>query len=183
MPQASIKLLALGLAISLSACMSTEEKKKAAEEEGNAIVAIKSKLLKGAGDALKSDGKEAAESASEGVGEVIKGVNTGFDKSLNQANVTCDSTFLQTFELGRTDKVYNGNDSDTSNAKRVSVYLIANEAFEGKVKLKAYDAAGLEIGRSSLEITLDEDDAKYFDFEFDQRIPLLQADKFVIEKK
>lgn len=169
----------IAVAFSAVSCMSTEEKKQKAEEEGNAIVSIKSKLIKGAGDALKTDGKEAVESASEGVGEVIKGITTGYDKSINQANIIPDSTFEKSFELGRTEKIY----SDTSKVKKVTVYLIAKEAFEGKVKLKAFDASKKEIGRSSLELKLKEDDAAFYDFAFDSRTPLLQAEYFEITKK
>lgn len=179
MKKHSFKILLLSLVLLVSSCMSTEEKKKKAEEEGNALVAIKSKMIKGAGDALKSDGKEAVESATEGIGEVIKGISSGYDKSINQAKVVADSTFKQTFNIGRTEKIY----KDNSEAKKVTVYLIARQNFNGKVKLKAFDESKTEIGRSSLDITISEDDAKYFDFEFDNRTPLLKAAYFIITKK
>ncbi len=160
----------------LTSCLSTEEKKEKAEEEGNAIVSIKSKLIKGAGDALKTDGKEALESASEGIGEAFKGITTGYDKSINQAKIVSDSTFLNTFEIGRTEKIY----SDTTNIKKVSVYLIANKSFDNKIKLKAFDQSDKEIGRSTKKVKIEEDDATFIEFEFDNRTPLLQADYFKI---
>lgn len=176
----TIKYLSLALTVVfLSSCMSTEEKKKVAEEEGNALVSIKSKLIKGAGDALKDDGKEAAESASEGIGEVIKGISTGFDKSLNQTKVVPDSVFQTLFEVGRTDLYF----SDTSHTKKVTVYLISKGDFDGKVRLKAYDVANKEIGRSSCEVKVGADEAKYADFVFDQRTPLLQAAYYTIVKQ
>ncbi|BDD09504.1 hypothetical protein FUAX_19360 [Fulvitalea axinellae] len=174
-------LVLMAFALTTSSCLSTEEKKKKAEEEGNALIAIKSKLIKGAGEALKSDGKDAVETATEGVGEIIKGVNSGFDKSINQANIEADSVFLKTFSLGRLSKDFSS--SDSVKARKVSVYLIAEKAFDGKVKLKAFDASGMEIGRSVLKVKIDEDDSRYFDFEFDKRTPLLQAHRFVINLK
>ncbi len=179
-----MKVIQLIISISIasmlmSSCLSIEEKKKKAEEEGNALVSIKSKLIKGAGDALKKDGKEASESASEGIVETIKGITSGYDKSINQAKIIADSVFLKSFELGRAQKDY----GDTSNVKKVNVYLIANTAFDGKVKLKAFDAADKEIGRSALKVKIDEDDAQYFDFLFDQRTPLLQVSYFEISSK
>lgn len=57
--------------LSLSACKSREEKLKAAEDEGNLLVATKAKLLKGAADAVKKEGKEAAESLAEGTETLI----------------------------------------------------------------------------------------------------------------
>ncbi|WP_160114200.1 MULTISPECIES: hypothetical protein [Aquimarina] len=172
-----IKVIAISLSLMVSSCMSTEEKKKKAEEEGNALVSIKSKLLKGAGDALKTDGKEALESASEGISEAIKGVTKGYDKSINQAKIIADSTFLKNFEIGRTEKIY----SDSTKVKKVSVYLISSENFDGKIKLKAYNQENKEIGRSTTKVKLEADDAAFFDFEFDNRTPLLQADYFKIE--
>lgn len=176
MKKFNIAFITICLTLIVSSCLSTEEKKVKAEEEGNAAVSIKSKFLKGAGDALKTDGKEALESASEGLGEAFKGINSGYDKSINQAKVLSDSTFQKTFEVGRTQKMY----SDTSAVKKVTVYLIANKAYNSKIKLKAYDATKKEIGRSSVALKIEEDDAKFIDFEFDNRTPLLQADFFVI---
>ncbi|ADV51285.1 hypothetical protein I2486_19905 [Cellulophaga sp. E16_2] len=171
-----ITIITLLSTLLMTSCLSTEEKKIKAEEEGNAMVSIKSKLIKGAGDALKTDGKEALESASEGIGEAFKGLTTGYDKSINQAKVLSDSIFSKTFEIGRTEKIY----SDTTNIKKVTVYLIANQSFDRKIKLKAYDQSKREIGRSTKKITIEEDDALFIDFEFDNRTPLLQADYFII---
>jgi len=179
MNKMKLNVIVLGLSIAFVSCLSTEEKKEKAEAEGNAIVSIKSKLLKGAGDALKTDGKEAIASVTEGVGEVIKGMTSGYDKSINQANVVPDSLFTTYFNLGRTSKKY----SDTTNIKKVSVYLISKKSFDGKVKLKAFDESKTEIGRSIQNISILEDDAKFYDFNFDDRTPLLQASFFTIETK
>ncbi|WP_196892958.1 hypothetical protein [Aureivirga marina] len=171
------KLLVLIFACSLTSCLSLEEKKAKAEEEGNSLVAIKSKLIKGAGDALKSDGKEAAESASEGLGEVIKGTSSGFDKSLSRVNVQTDSIFSNYFELGRT-----ARESEKDSSK-VVVYLIANKNFDGKLKLKAFDNTNKEMGRTTIAVNLKEDDATYVDFFFNKRTPLTQVDFYKIEIK
>lgn len=171
-------LLSAGL---LTSCLSKEEKLKKAEDEGNTVVALKSKFIKGVGDALKKEGKEASESVSEGVGEVVKGTNSGLDKSINTANVVpADSAaFAKVLSIGRTEKFF----SEDEKTKRVSIYLISNKAYKGKVKLKAFDANQKEIGRSAVDVSLQDDDAQYFDFKFDSRIPLLQADYFTIDAK
>ena len=160
-------------------CMSVEEKKKKAEEDGNALVAIKSKMIKGAGDALKSDGKEAIASASEGIGEVVKGANSGFDKSFTGAEISIDSISADFLQVGRTQKSY----ANTEGVKKVSVYLIAKKDFTGTVRLKAFDDSGLEIGRSNMDIEIEYDDAKFFDFIFDDRTPLLQASAYSLHAK
>lgn len=159
-------------------CLSAEEKKAKAEKEGNLYVTLKAKLLKGAGEALQTDGKEAVEAASAGIGEVVKGISSGYDKSINQANVLPDSLFNCSFELGHTQKMY----ADTVSKKRVAIYLIAKTSYNGKVKLRAFDKQKREIGRSIQHIALDSEDAKFFDFEFDNRTPLLNADYFIISQ-
>ena len=165
------------LSLIISSCMSVEEKKKKAEEEGNAMVAIKSKMIKGAGDALKNEGKEAAESTAEGLSEIIKGANKGFDKSISGAKIELDSNTKNILQIGRLDK------SIASSSNTTSVYIIAKQDFTGSVKLKAFDQDGIEIGRSTQELQLTNDDAQYFDFSFDQRTPLSQAVKFTLEAK
>jgi len=176
----TLKTVITGLTIIfLTSCMSNEEKKKLAEEEGNALVSIKARLIKGAGDALKDDGKEAAESASEGIGEVIKGISTGFDKSLNQTKVVPDSTFQSIFEVGRTDQYF----SDTAKTKKVTVYLICKIPFDGTIRLKAYDVENKELGRSSCKLKIGSDEAEYADFVFDDRTPLLQISYYTIVKQ
>lgn len=170
-----IILVAL-LAIS---CTSREEKEKRAEEKGNKLVSKKASLIKGAGEALKKEGKEAVEYASEGVGEIIKGANSGIEKSFTDANIEVDSTFNLQFEIGRAEKRY----SDSEDGKKVIIYLIARQTYNGELRLKAYDSGGKEIGRSVANIALEEEDAGYFDFDFDDRTPLLQVEKFVLETK
>ena len=68
-------------------CKSREEKLQAAEEQGNLLAATKARVVKGVGEALKTDGKEAAQSVTEGSGEVVKAVGAGFDKSLSQVKL------------------------------------------------------------------------------------------------
>ena len=145
------------------------------------ITFIKSKFIKGVGDALKKEGKEASASVSEGVGEVVKGTNSGLDKSLNTAHVipVDSAAFAKVLSIGRTEKFFSENEK----TKRVTIYLISNKPYKGKLKLKAFDANKTEIGRSTVDVVLQEDDAQYFDFKFDSRIPLLQADYFMIEAK
>src|SRR4249919_3566026 len=82
-------ILALtAISISACCCQSREEKLKAAEDEGNLLVATKAKLLKGAGEAVKKEGKEAAQTIAEGGGELVKGLGTGIEKGLMEVKFT-----------------------------------------------------------------------------------------------
>ena len=73
-------------------CQSREEKLKAAEDQGNLLVATKSKLLKGAGEALKKEGKEAVETVTEGTSELVKGIGEGVEKGLKAVKVKLDES-------------------------------------------------------------------------------------------
>ncbi|MFV0303908.1 MAG: hypothetical protein ACK5IC_00310 [Moheibacter sp.] len=160
-------------------CMSKEEKMQKAEEEGNTTVSVKSRLLKGAGEALKTEGKDAVKTASEGVGEIIKGVDEGLDNSLAGAEVKIEPNATTYFELGRTQKEY----MDSESNKKVSIYMIAKQDFKGKARLKAFDSSDTEIGRSTVDVEVKADDAEYVDFVFDERTPLLQAAHFSLDTK
>lgn len=162
----------------LTACMSKEEKLKKAEEEGNELVSVKAKLVDGAGKALQKEGKEAVESASKGIGELIKGVDSGVKESINFSKVISEPTFQQNFEECKAEKVYG---SDAEKIKKVNVYLMAKNDFKGKLILKAFDANKKEIGRSSIEVSIKKEDAKYVDFLFDERTHLLQTEYFTIK--
>ena len=167
----------LSILVVMSSCMSKEEKMKKAEDEGNEIIAVKSKLVEGAGKALQNEGKAAVESATKGVGEIIKGANSGITESINVSNVISDPTFKLNFEDCKAEKIY-GSDTDK---KKVNIYLIAKNDFKGKLILKAFDVNKKEIGRSNLEVKIKKDDAKYIDFVFDVRTHLLQTEYFTIQ--
>jgi hypothetical protein len=162
----------------LFSCMSKEEKMKEAEAEGNEAIAVKSKLIEGAGKALQEQGKEAAKSASKGIGDVIKGINSGVSESINTSKVISEPAFNANFEECKAEKIYG---ADTDKQKKVTIYLIAKKDFKGNLVLKAFDADKKEIGRSSLEVSIKKDDAKYVDFSFDERTHLLQTEYFTIK--
>ena len=156
---------------------------KEAEARGKNLTSLQSKFVKGVGEALKNEGKEASEAVSEGFGEVIKGFSNGMDKSLDQTIIKANADFFKTFEIGRTDKEYSTLDSNNNETKKLMVYLIANQYYDGKIKLKAFDIHKKELGRSVIDVKMQADDAAYVDFEFDKRTPMMQAAYFVIEKK
>ena len=112
------------------------------------------------------------------MGEIIKGVNTGFSESLNTAEVQAEAAFKAIFEDCKAEKIY-GEDADKT--KKVTIYLIAKKDFKGKLVLKALNEDKKEIGRSSLDVSIKQDEAKYVDFIFDSRTHLLQTEYFVIK--
>lgn len=175
MKKTLIILFALSLMVS---CMSKEEKMKEAEADGNEVIAVKSKLIEGAGKALQEQGKAAAKSASKGVGDVIKGINSGISESINQSEVIPEASFKVNFEECKAEKIYA---SETDKVKKATIYLIAKNDYKGDLILKAFNADKKEIGRSRLTIDIKKDDAKYVDFSFDERTHLLQTEYFTIK--
>ena len=65
--------------------------------------------------------------------------------------------------------------------KGISVYIVASTAADVTLMAKAFNQAGVEIGRSKLPVKLEKDDAKYHIFEFDPQMDSMTAKKYSIE--
>jgi len=159
-----LTLLAVG-------CPSKEEVLEKAEESGKFLVEKKASLVKGVGEGLKGGGKEGAESLSEGVGEVLRGAAKGFDNSLGAVKVEAVEA-LGTAGV----KVERGARHGEDGKHGITLYLVFEQAFEGRLLLRALDAEGHEVGRSTAEEKRAAGDAGYVDFAFDERVPLLTVD-------
>lgn len=160
-------------AVLLSGCLcrSREEKLQAAEDEGNLLMATKAKLLKGAGEAMKKEGKEAMETVAEGTGQVVKGVGSGLEKGFKTMVVKVDESIAAN-GLGITRTV---RGEEGTKAHTVTAYITFEKAFTGVLELRAYDDKDQEVGRVKLDQTEKESGAHYVDFTFDERTPLLTA--------
>lgn len=155
-------------------CKSREEKLQAAEDEGNLLVATKAKLLKGAGEAVKKEGKEAAETVAEGGGELLKGFGTGIQKGLLEVKLRPHESVAAN-GLGVT-RAARGEEG--TKAHTVTAYVTYEKAFGGALEMRVYDAENREVGRAKVDADEKESGAKYVDFTFDERTPLLSADHF-----
>ena len=167
------------LALLLGACGKTrEEELKEQHDMGAAVVEDKAALVKGAGDALKKDGKEAAESISAGVGSLIKGVAGGVDQVQSDFKVSVSDS-AKSRSLGVTRIVI--SEGSAAADKGVKVYVTSSQAFKGQLQLRAFDARNIEIGRSAkVDGTFGADDALYVEFLFDTATPLSRVDHFVV---
>ena len=170
-----LAILAL-TAVLFSACLckSREEKLKDSEDEGNLLVATKARLLKGAGDAVKKEGKEAAESVAEGTGEVFKGLGKGLEKGLLEVKVKShDSVAANGLAVTRAAR---GEDGTATNT--ITAYITFDKAFAGALEVRVYDNEQREVGRAKADVEEKESGAKYVDFTFDPRTPLMTAAGF-----
>lgn len=155
----------LMVALVLTSCWSREKRNQKAEEAGQAVTEKQASFVKGIGQGLKGLGKEAVETVSEGVGEVLKGGNEGLDKSLVKIEVRVADKLKET--LGATRAETNLNDS--TQAKEVIVYTIFEKDFDGKLVLKAFDKGNQEIGRSVVALKEASDNSRFVEFPFDKR--------------
>jgi len=124
------------------------------------------------GDTAKKVGSKVGESLSE----FSSGIGEGIDKKM-------------TIEVELTEAILEKNLTHTIaksqglGSNGISVYLISKDAVKGSLVTKALNEEGLEIGRSTVEIDFDEDDAKYVDFDFDRTMDLQLAKSFKIDLK
>ena len=167
-------IAATALCLSACCCQSREEKLKAAEDEGNLLIAAKARLLKGAGESLKKEGKEAAETLAEGGGSLVKGLGTGIEKGLMEVKFTPhESVARNGLGVSRAARGEQGTARHT-----VTAYVTFEKGFNGTLEMRAYDVQDREVGRSKIDTTEAESGAKYVDFTFDERTPLMTAGHF-----
>lgn len=169
-----VVLVVVAVLASSCFCRSREEKLKAAEDEGNLLVATKAKLLKGAADAVKKEGKEAAESLAEGTGEVVKGIGSGIEKGFKEVKLGAHESLAAG---GLTATRATRGESGTA-AHTVTVYVTFEKGWAGTLELRTYDEQDREVGRAKADLDEKEANARYVDFVFDPRTPLLTTGRF-----
>lgn len=168
------RLLVAVCALSVSSCLcaSREEKLKKSEDEANLAASMKARMVKGVGEALKTEGKDAAKVVAEGSGETLKAVGAGFDKSLNQVKIGAIQE-LAAKGLGGTRASL-----DEANKHTVAVYVTMEKPYTGPLELRVYDGEDKEVGRAKVELDEKEATAKYVNFKFDEHTPLRTAGRF-----
>ncbi len=154
-------------------CKDREEQLQAEESKGNLLAAKKAKLVEGVGKALQDEGKTAAEAITRGSSDVLRAAGKGFDQGLSQVKLAAHEG-LAPRGIGATRAAVR-KDQQT---RAVTVYVTLDQPFKGPLELRAYDTEGQEVGRSRVEVDEAEPTARYLDFPFDERTPLLTADRF-----
>ncbi len=165
------KLIVAVALVALVGCKSKEERLKQAEAEGKELAEMKARLIKGVGEGIKGEGAEATKVVAEAGGELVKAANSGIDSSLAAVKVTCTPA--------TTEKGINVTRASRMEKKHtISAFVKLDKAFSGPLQLRAFDDKKNEIGRASTEVESKGDDAKYVDFNFDERTPLMLATEF-----
>ena len=112
------------------------------------------------------------------VGEVLTDFTTGIGKGIDNQMLVDIELSDGVSEKGFTKTIAKINGFDVD--KTVSVYLIATNAFSGKLMMKAIDAHNREIGRSVEQVEFEEDDAKYITFKFEKETDIQLVRKFTL---
>ncbi len=108
---------------------------------------------------------------TQGIGEGIDNqmlVEVTFSEEMESKGYT--KTVAKSFGVGSSDKGY-------------SVYVIANEPDSSTLISKAFDDAGLEIGRAILDVNFKEDEAKYLNFIFNSEMDAQLVNLYTVEIK
>lgn len=71
--------------------------------------------------------------------------------------------------------------SETTLTKGITVYLISETPYKGKLIAKAFDKEDLEIGRSVVDADFGADDAKYVKFPFQVEVDMQLVKRFTID--
>ena len=131
--------------------------------------------------ACKSSVKETlhdtGKKAGELVGETAEGVKTGLESALEIKIEVSGDLQKQGIQLG---KIKLG-DYEKGTDNQLNVYLIFNYNFNGTITIKVLDSRGLEMGRSQVKVSASKDEARYIDFNFDERTNIDRDSKIVME--
>ena len=132
-------------------------------------------------DWAKDKAKDTLHKSGEIVGkagsEVVDGLSKGVEESFTNLVEISPRISGNGIRIGRV--TVTGTDSTTDNM--VSVYLIFDQKYSGKITAKALDSDGLEFGRTSIDIVADSGSARFVDFEFDRRTNIDRNDQVRLE--
>jgi hypothetical protein len=132
----------------------------------------------------KSDESLAKRTGSR-VGETLTDFASGVGKGVDQqmaVNVELSKAIADQ-GVSKTIAKSGGISPPNIKTKGISVYLIASKRFKSKLIAKALTKDGQEIGRSTADVDLAADDAKYVTFQFDPEMDTQLVDKYVIDVK
>ncbi|MDF3027704.1 MAG: hypothetical protein K0S23_2011 [Fluviicola sp.] len=126
---------------------------------------------------IKESINDAGDATGQTAGEFFEGATKGIQKAFD-VKVSIDPQLkTKGIEVGKTQVASDSAGTDNL----LTVYVIFNQNFKGKLTAKAFDDKKLEMGRSSVEVQGKKDEAKYVDFHFDRRVNLDSKNELVIQ--
>jgi hypothetical protein len=125
-------------------------------------------------------GDQSVHQAGQRVGETLtdftKGVGSGVDNRLDVPVELGE----EVVKLGLRTTVAKSDGLENAGKKSLTVYFISSEAVNTWLQAKALNKEGVEVGRSTVEVDLAADDAKYVTFEFDPEMDAQRVTKYLV---
>jgi hypothetical protein len=125
---------------------------------------------------VKEKINKAGDVAGQVAGEFVEGASKGVSKAFDVQVSESGDLSGKGLQFGKSTV---SNDT-TGTDNLLTVYVIFNKDFEGKLTAKAYDD-NLEMGRAVVTVSAKKDDAKFIDFHFDPRTNIDSKNKLTIE--
>ena len=129
------------------------------------IAAITTSSCNWTKDKAKGAANKTGEVVAKTGSEFVDGVAKGIEKSFSNEIVVADNLKSNGLKTGKV--LIRSSDSTTDNI--LSAYLIFEKDFDQKIMVKVIDQKGLEYGRTSQLVSAKANEARYFDFVFDNR--------------
>ncbi len=131
---------------------------------------------------IKSKTKETLNKGGEIVGktatEFVEGVTEGVERTLDCCIVISDDLIYRGVSTG---KYYIENSHSNGNCNKLTLYIISEKDFKGRLLAKVYDKKKLECGRKYVNVSFNAGEAKYVDFVFDKRTSIEMRSRITIE--
>lgn len=120
---------------------------------------------------------KSGEIASRTGSEFVNGIEKGIEKTFKSEIVLSQNLKNLGIEVGKV--TINNSEGATDNV--LTIYLIFKKDFNQNIQVKVFDDENKEYGRTSQIITAKANEAKYFDFTFDNRTNIDGKGKVTLE--
>lgn len=154
--------------------------KRTAEEKGADMAGEKLDVATGIGNALGKKGEAAGEAVASGVGKVFSGVDVGINKSSGR-KISADESLAKAGL--KITKVQDSVPTETDKGQGLEVYVVADAAAKGKLKVIAFDVLDNEIARTSVDLVRDADQGEFQKVKLDERVMLSAISKVAVSFK
>lgn len=141
-----------------------------------ACLAVVALVIAGCGDDDESGAKKTGRGIGKGATDFVKGMGEGIDEAMKVEVELGPAMIAKGFK-----KTVSKSTGMSTEKKGVAVYITSDNAYSGELRAKALNKAGLEIGRSTVDVTFDKDDAKYVTFMFDDEMDSALVAKYEVD--
>lgn len=127
------------------------------------------------------EGDKLADKAGQTVGQHLTEFTKGVGKGIDQKMLVDVTISPEVYGLGLTNTFAKSLGLD-EHRKGFSVYFIASQNVSNLLVARAFNAEGLEIGRSKKDVAMQKDDAAYVVFIFPDEMDSQMVHRYSIER-